>query len=306
MVRPMNNLSARAWVSLVTGVYYAGLGQWPTAHGLFDEVIKISEKLGDRRHWDDGVTNMVMVNYFQGEFASALDLADSFYASASRRGDVNNQAWALKEQAYCALALGQRDVVEACVTKLHALFSEHAKRVASDEPLKIDVYGLFAITRLRAGQREAAWEVAEQALQWIAHSSPTSYPALLGYASVAEVCLALWQGEAQSPLKVAAQQACKGLHKFAGVFPIGRPRAWLWQGHYEWRAGRHAQARQAWHKSLEAGRKLMMPYSVGLAHAELGRHASANDPEREVHLQYARQILAQLGAATDLAHVQGH
>lgn len=305
MVRPMNNLSARAWVSLVAGVYYAGLGQWATAHGLFNEVVDISEKLGDRRRWDDGVTNLVMVNYFQGEFARALKLADDFYASASRRGDVNNQAWALKEKAYCALALGQLAQVAECVDRLQAIFTEQAKIVASDESLRIDVYGLFAITRLRQGQPEAAWEAAEPALEWIARSSPTSYPALLGYASLAEVCLTLWQNDAQASRKAAAQRACLGLRKFAGVFPIGQPRAWLWQGHFEWLAGQTTKAQQSWQKSLEAARKMMMPYEVGLAHAELGLHAPLNSPERQAHLEHAREILAHLGAGTDLVRVQG-
>jgi class 3 adenylate cyclase len=303
VVQSVNNLAARAWVSLVAGVYYAGLGHWGTARELFDEVIQISERLGDRRRWDDGMTNLVMVNYFEGQFMRGEELAEAFYNSATRRGDVDNQAWALKEQAYCALALGKLDVAAACVDRLQALFAEHTKIV--DEPLRIDVNGLIAIVRLRQGQSKLAREAADAAAQLIARSTPTSYPALLGYASVAEVYLALWEKEkSQTPnlkSQVGARQACKALHKFAGVFPIGQPRAWLWQGRYEWLAGQPAKARQAWRKSLAAAKQLAMPYAVGLAHAELGRHLSADDPESKRHLDQAREIFARLGAADDLA-----
>ncbi len=307
MVQSVNNLAARAWVSLVAGVYYAGLGHWGTARELFDEVIQISERLGDRRRWDDGVTNLVMVNYFEGQFMRGEELAEAFYNSAARRGDVDNQAWALKEQAYCALALGKLEVAAACVDRLQALFAEHTKIV--DEPLRIDVNGLIAIARLRQGQSKLAGEAAAAAAQLIARSTPTSYPALLGYASVAEVYLTLWEEEKEksqtsnSKPQMMARQACKALHKFAGVFPIGQPRAWLWQGRYEWLAGQPAKAKQAWRKSLAAAKQLAMPYTVGMAHAELGRHLNADDPERKRHLDQAREIFARLGAADDLTWV---
>jgi tetratricopeptide (TPR) repeat protein len=305
MVRPMNNLSARAWVSLVTGVYYAGLGQWATAHGLFDEVVEVSQRLGDRRRWDDGVTNLVMVNYFQGEFARAEKLADDFHASASSRGDADNQAWALMEKTFCALALGNREAAAARADQLQALLDENAKIV--DEPLKISAYGALAEAYLVQGQPVRARQAAEQAAQLIARSTPTAYQALPGYASVAAVFLALWEEElksqarqSKSPSQVAARQAVRALNKFAGVFPIGWPRAWLWQGRYEWLAGHRAGARQAWRKCLAFAQKLMMPYAAALAHAELGRHADSA-AERQQHLRRARDLFTQLGANADLA-----
>ena len=307
MARPMNDLSARAWVSLVTGVYYAGLGQWATAHGLFDEVVDISARLGDRRRGDDGLTNLAMVAYFQGEFARAEEFAERLYASAAGRGDADNQAWALMGRIFNALALDKLDVVAECAGPLQALFAADSKIV--DEPLKISVFGALALAHLRLGQPALARQAADQADQLIARSTPTSYPAVLGYASVAEVYLALWAEELKgaaahprSPARAAAQRTVKALHKFAGVFPIGSPRAWLWQGHYDWLSGRRAQARQAWRKCLTSAEKLMMPYAAALAHEALGRHAD-DAAERASHLGRARGLFTQLGAASDLARL---
>ena len=50
----------------------------------------------------------------------------------------------------------------------------------------------------------------------------------------------------------------------------GQPRAWLWQGLYEWLAGKPGKARKAWHKSLAAAERLAMRYEQGLAHYEIG------------------------------------
>jgi hypothetical protein len=300
-VRPMNNLAARAWVSLVTGVYYAGLGQWAMARGLFDEVVSISDRLGDRRRWDDGVTNLVMVYYFEAEFTRAAQLADDFYASAARRGDVDNQAWAVTEKGNCALALGDLGAASDCAERLQGLLAEHTGTI--DEPLKIAAYGLLALVRWRQGRPQPAQELAQQALQLITRSSPSAYTALLGYAAVAEVFINLWQDtevSAAAEYPKLAARACQALHQFANVFPIGGPRAWLWQGHYERLAGNRGRALQAWQKSLRAARKMLMPYGVGLAHAELALNASPGDPQRASHREQAQALFTQLGARDDL------
>lgn len=306
MARPLNDLSARAWVAMVTGVYYAGLGHWATARGLLDEVLEISARLGDRRRRDDGYTNLVMVHYFQGEFALALEVAERFHASALSRGDVDNQAWALMEQIYCALALDKAEVVNAAAEQLQTLYSDQARIV--DEPLKISLYGALAMAHLRAGRLAEAQQSAAQADQLIARSTPNSYHALLGYSSVAEVAITLWEAEragpnppARSAHQAAAQRAVKALHRFAGTFPIGWPRAWLWQGRYEWLAGKPAAAQQAWRKCLSSAEKLMMPYAAALAHVALGRHAATDEAERQQHLHRAQAVFTQLGASHDLA-----
>src|SRR4051794_24141734 len=98
-----------------------------------------------------------------------------------------------------------------------------------------------------------------------------------------------------------ARQACAALWRFAGVFPIGRPRAWLWHGLAHWLAGRPWAARRAWGKAREEARLLGMPYEEGLAHLEAGRHLPPGDPQRSDHLARACQLFARLGAAHDLA-----
>jgi hypothetical protein len=93
------------------------------------------------------------------------------------------------------------------------------------------------------------------------------------------------------------------LSSFARVFPIGQPRALLYQGWYDWLEGRRALAGRKWRGSLSIAHKLGMPYDEGLAHYEIGRHATG--AERQTHLARACEIFAQLDAAYDLARAQG-
>jgi len=117
---------------------------------------------------------------------------------------------------------------------------------------------------------------------------------------VAEVYLARWEaGRGRSPgelpeLARLARRACAELRKYARVFLIGQPRAWLWQARAHWLAGHPARARQAWHKSLEAGERLSMPFEQGLAHYMLGQYAEERDPARQTHLSRACELFARL------------
>jgi hypothetical protein len=104
-------------------------------------------------------------------------------------------------------------------------------------------------------------------------------------------------------LKKLAAKACRSLHGYARIFPIAKPRAWLWQGSYNWLAKKPGDAHRAWQKSLDNVELLEMPYDRGLAHFKIGQHLSVTDTNRNEHLQHAVRIFAQLGATWDLALV---
>ena len=104
----------------------------------------------------------------------------------------------------------------------------------------------------------------------------------------------------QATLAAEAQKACRSLRRYARRYPIGRPRAWLYQGWYDWLSGKARKARKAWRKSLAEAQASAMPYEEGLAHYEIGRHLPAGDPARQEHLSCAVEIFTRLGAAYNL------
>jgi tetratricopeptide (TPR) repeat protein len=327
MAQQIDNLPARSWVSLLSGVYYAGVGRWNTAENLLGQVIDLAEKLGDRSRWDDGVGNLAMVTFFRGQFNRSTKLYDDLLAAAQRHRDAHNQAWALRGQVNCLLLRGEFTEAQSRLETLQNLLAEHSHIV--DEALNIDLYGLLAVVYLRQGKTESALAAAEQALDLMAQTSPTSYLSLSGYAGVAETFLKLWESEKLDKLgfmrysrwplaknyvsqnrrlrlKLRAQgrQACKALRSYARVFPIGKPPAYLWQGLFEWLSGRPSRAHHLWRKSLTTARQLDMPYAQGLAHLEIGCHLPPDDPNRVEHLVKARVIFAQLEAAYDIQQTQ--
>ena len=126
-----------------------------------------------------------------------------------------------------------------------------------------------------------------------------------GYTGIAETYLTLWENapaDEATTLAKGASQANKGLKRFARVYTIGRPRAYLYQGWYEWLSGNRARAHKTWQQSVAAAERLAMPYEEGLAHYEIGRHREG--AARQHHLARACEIFARLGASYDLSRAQ--
>ena len=163
---------------------------------------------------------------------------------------------------------------------------------------------LLALVKFRLDDPDAARAAAEQAAALMRQTSPLSYLSLPGYAALAEVWLAQWEsGRDAAPrsLKTAARRACQALRGYARVFPVGRARALLWQGLFDWLSGRPYLARQQWQQAIAAAIALGMPYDEALARYQLGRHLPIDDPARREQLTRASQIFAQLGAGYDLS-----
>src|SRR5690606_23314120 len=112
---------------------------------------------------------------------------------------------------------------------------------------------------------QIAQSMAEKTVRHMLHASPNAAYMLEGYAGVTEVYLGLWESEVnlaaaeRDRLAQSARQVVKVLHRFARTFPIGRPRAWLWQGTFAWLAGQPTRAHQAWHSSLTGAQQMAMP-----------------------------------------------
>ena len=115
----------------------------------------------------------------------------------------------------------------------------------------------------------------------------------------------LWeQGLAPTDVRGRAAVAVKRLGQYAGVFPVGRPRALTLQGRHEWLLGKHAAAFRSWHRALASAQQLSMVYEEGLAHYEIGRHLDPEDGSRAGHIDEARSIFSRINASQALAALE--
>ncbi len=309
IARKVGHPAALAWTLEVTSIYRIGLGHWEAAQQALEQAISVFQRLEDRSHWCECMTFLGDVSYHQGQFARCAQIYVDLYHAALSSGNTQAQAWGFIGQAQSVLALGQTDqalrLAEKVVEPTVAQTTE-----SMDLPSGIVAYAVLGLAHLQRGEQEAAQKAAEEGLRLAKRVPPASIGVSEGYTSLPEVFLALWEkgnfasDAERQQVALEAQQACAVLNRYARVFPIARPRAYLWQGLAHWLAGRSRRARRAWRCSLEAATRLHMPYEEALAHYEIGRHLPQGDPIRQRHLDSACEIFTRLGAYSRLASAQ--
>jgi tetratricopeptide (TPR) repeat protein len=301
-----NDLPALARVLFFVGLYNYGLGEWAKSREALSRAREINGRLGARRQWDESSGILAQAIFAQGEFETSAQIEAQIDASARQRGDMQAHLYQLIAQSEVVLRLGRPGHADEAVALMEEATTVPAQGL--DQSGQMRAYAILALARLRRGEAHLAREAADRALAAILNTPPTSCWTLEGYAGAAETYLSLIETRAnRSPaerraLAKFARQAIGALRQFARVFPIGQPRAWLFQGFYDWLDGKPAKARQAWRKGLAAAQKLAMPYDEALAHFEIGRHASGD--ERRDHLDRAADIFERLGAEYDLQRAQ--
>lgn len=307
IAQSVGQLASLAWVLLVTSSYGLGVGEWGQVESDVGRAVEIYQQLGDQRGWGDGLVVLAYAAYFQGHFGRWAERAEQLQALAIRSDNRQHEGWALVARGSHALQQGE---AERAITDLEAAKALlHANKLPGEE---IAYQGTLAVAQLRQGRFLAALLEVEAARQRIEGSHPTTFAAFEGYAGVAEVYLTLWeiaQAGATGPLPLPmlaqrARRACAALRAFARVFPIGHPRAWLWQGRCEWLAGFPKMAERCWRKGLQAARSLKMPLEEALLHYEWGRHLPLDAAARAERLRRAHALFSEVGAGYYLAQVE--
>jgi hypothetical protein len=249
---------------------------------------------------------LAVMNYHQGFLQESTKIREYQGSVAQRAGNIQHRIWFLSGQSANFLRLGREADRDKPVSYL-----EEAARLLSENQegaVDISVHGLLAYAYLRQGNFPSARRAADQVLRTVVATTPTVFSSLDGLCHVPEVCLSLWEANPQGvnagELAKSALLACKAMHAFSRIFPIGQPRAWLCQGLYDWLAGKPRRAQRAWQKSLNWAEKLHMPHDHGLAHYEIGRHLKVSDPDREKHLAQAYTLFHRIGATYDMERVQ--
>ncbi len=317
VAQDLEHLPSMAYAKMVESVYRMGLGEWDQVRDLLETCIPMFRRLGDSSRLGSSLILMADLHYLRGNFREAMPLCKEVYQLGRRSSSPQQQAWGLGSQAEVAIRQGYTHHAQEA-----ADYIEEALTLLSDNPDLTEEtrnQGTLAIARLRQGEYQLAFEAAEAAGKLIAKTpTPTLFSVFEGYAAPPAVYLSLWQyGEYLLTLpqgskritftlddcKIGAQRALKSLHQYARIFPIGRPRAALWQGFYEWMTGNQDKAFSTWKKGLDTATSLGLPWEIGRIHYEIGRRKTAKDPASAVHLKQAAEIFTQLASEYDQARV---
>jgi hypothetical protein len=294
--------NTRAFVLSRSSIYRCGAGQFDKVRQACEEAIAIDQQLGHRLRWIETLSFMTWAAQYQGEFKQGAEQAAQIYDLARQKEHWQYQAWGFIEQAINLFYLDQVDKAIEYAESCRIILDEHK---INDQLTKTLSYGLLATAYLRQENWTAAREAAESADGLLAPVARTSYAMLDGYTGIMQVYVALWQrGDTAKDWAVETARVCKMFQKFAGVFPVGQPRYWLYQGWHDWLAGKEEKAQQAWQKSLAIATEMGMRFDEAMAHYHIAIHQPPQQAEPNNHLQQAADLFAQMQTPYYLAQAQ--
>ncbi len=290
----LDDLTTRAWVLQLTGMYYLGVGRWDESRKNLEQAVELNKKLGDWRRWEESSGELARLEYYAGEFHHGADRFRGIGEVGRARGHVQAIAWGFNGGAKLMLRLGRLDEARAMLEQSRLLPSD-----ASGVGDAILREGLFALVELARDDWDGVRQAAQETLRLAQLSPPIVSYTLEGYSGAAAGFLGLWErSDVHERPKYAklAWTAVRELRNIARVFPVGRPRAYLCLGGAYLMNGRKHRAFAAWTKSLNAAESLKMPFERGLALYEMGRHSDPHDPRARELLIRAKEIFDGLSA----------
>jgi class 3 adenylate cyclase/tetratricopeptide (TPR) repeat protein len=290
--------ASKAYVGLVNGLYLIGIGDWAGVDEVAGEAVQIFRQIGDRRRLGEALSILCMAAHLRADYAKSIQLYKELFAVGADSHNVQQETWGIDGQAGNYFRIGE--------------FAEATRLLAEASPrldVSKDVSELFifkatcAVLNLYEGNFASALATARQATAMGVQASSV-YSMLEGFAGLAEVILILWERQYPPPegfsFPEAGAQVVKDFAAYAKRFPIGRPRALVWQGQYDWLSGSHEKAQRIWARALQLAKEMKMPYEEALAHKIIGAHLSEMEPNRKEHLAQAKRIHERLGARADL------
>ena len=301
----LGHLPTQGWVAEAQGLHDIGQARWRRALGALGVALAVGDRLGDQRRRAEAIAARCVVYAHQGAFRLALAGCEELQALGLRTGDAQVRSWGLVGSAQNLLALGEDAPAETLLGAAESLLAENFGGARAEE---VWAYALMGRAALRRGAHELARALAGAAAALVGPMPPATLYALGGYEAIAEVYLELLEAHSypqpagRAPLEAAALRACRGLARFALIFPVARPAALTWEGLRLQLMGRPTAAHSRWKRVVVLARRLGMPYEEARAHLLLARHGPPADRARQ--LACATAIFERLGCAYELAAIR--
>jgi tetratricopeptide (TPR) repeat protein len=295
-VYEMNNITTLAYVSFITSVHKINIAAWEEGLIGFQKGLELATQLGDRRTAGFCISGLAHMAYYQGYLQRSLELFKQLEALGEAAQDVTHWGTALGALGAINMRWGQ--------------WAEAKSYLEKGLPLVVSAGNALAEwnTRVRLGllqfwlndHSEAVLSVTA-AYAYSTKAPHSSFANTTIYADLLTLLLLLQQGmPAQVPdAPVQVKTLLKRYRQYTRIFPFALPTYWRLRGWAEWINGRSSAAFQSWHEALAEGKRLDVPYEIGMAHKEIGCHLPLDDPQRDYHFNQAVTILTTLEATFD-------
>lgn len=290
-----NNLQCQAYAMMVTSIYRVTTGGWQDINDSIVPGIKIAERIGDHRRWDELMFTLAPATYRLGKHMQAIKQFEELYESGHRRNIMQIQAWGLTGMLYSSISSGSTFDIEE---KLKVVDFERLN--VGDKTL---VNGVLAQAAYYRGDLTTAKFYADRTVGIVKGSDAVAQYVLEGLVGATDVLLNMWENENSLAvvMKEPVQILIRALQQYSKPYTIGLPQTYRTLGRVAWFNDKPSQAVKYWRQGLEQAIKLDMRYDQALLRYELGRHS--DDEQSRDYLAQARDGFDIMGAEVNYQQV---
>jgi len=290
-----NNLQCQAYSMMVTSIYRTTTGGWQDITESVIPAIKIAERIGDHRRWDELMFTLAPATYRLGKHSQAVKQFEELYESGHRRGIMQIQAWGLTGMLYSSIPSGNTFEIEE---KLKAVDFE--KLNVGDQAM---VNGVLANAAYYRGDMDSAKLYADRAVDVVKGSDAVAQYVLEGLVGAVDVLLNMWENEHSLGvvMKEPVHILIKALQTYSKTYTVGVPQTLRSLGRVAWLQGKKSKAIKYWQQGLEKAIKIDMRYEQALLRYELGRYT--DDEQSRNYLLQARDSFDIIGAELNYQQV---
>jgi hypothetical protein len=281
-----------AYALQVRAVDHITVGAWAAAEACLARATSAFGRMGQLRFTDECTALLAVADCYRGRYGPAAVGFGKVVASSRDRHDTLSLQWGLTGKAEALLRRsGDAGPAVELLKEARTLFGD----LPAAERLR--VHAGLGLVHLRRGNDAEAGAAVRAGLAEAAQAGMLRMWLGEALTLLAEVALALRE-RGHDP--AVATEAVGVLCGFAVTCPVAAARSLRVDGLRQWQAGRRPRAVRAWRRSLDAARRLDLPYDEAMAHLQLGRHLRPTEATpggwgREEHLARSRELLTALG-----------
>ena len=290
-VEACDNPHTTGYAGILMAIYLGGFGACERLHPPLGRACEIFRRYGDGRRLEESLVHFIYTRLHRGEYAACAQPIEEMRVSAESRDDTQSRGWVRILRSQLGLPTQGPGVA------LDVLGGDYETGV--DALTCTAMHAAAAVARWRLGDADLARRHALIALERNERQPPVCYAMLLYTSYVAEVFLGLLASTpADSPQRRndanLARRACRGMRRFARIFPVARARAALCDGLWHAAHGRLASAARCRRRALDAAVQFKLLPDQAAAHRCLSQSGG------DAHLAEAAAIWERIGARAEL------
>jgi tetratricopeptide (TPR) repeat protein len=281
------------------------VGEWDVAIPALEQAVVLGATVGDPHGHQIHMYQLALVRLNRGDTERALDDFRRLLHDARESRTAVNQLWALAGLSETTFRLGR---LEEAIAYAAETVSLAASVETTDQNGRFQAYGVLARSWLRQEGIERARPFLEAAMAAGRAGGRSSYAPQMGFLGVTDVLLAIRQrGGADSQQADAALKDWLSIMRVEGFFkPIVKPWHLIVRARWHRLRGRHRRAVSDLRQAISLSERLHLPYEAAVARTDLGQALPVGDPERDRHLQEARQAFERIGARGEPMYTSEH